>query len=210
LHISKLAVTDPLNGHPSAPPTSEMQTEHQVSPGKNSAAKQIGERWRIVIGSDDAGLAFKVALKADLEADSRVAQVIDVGSHTPYLQMAVEAVRELTEGRADRALLICNSGLGIALSANRVPGIRAVTASNSSAVQRSVLDHDAQVLCFGHQVISIERARRLLREWLGYRFNCRSATNVTVINRYEDAHRYEDADQLTASSSLAAALPRGT
>jgi hypothetical protein len=75
--------------------------------------------------------------------------------------------------------------LGVALSANKVPGIRAVTASDSSAVERSVLDNDAQVLCLGHQVISLELARRLAHEWLGYRFDPdpRVAHNVFVIGR---------------------------
>ena len=149
----------------------------------------MSERWRIVIGSDDAGLGYKDALKTDLEADPRVARVIDVGIRidqlTPYVDLATAAARAVTEGRAHRALLICGAGLGVAMSANKVPGIRAVTASDSSAVERSVLDNDAQVLCFGHQVISLELARRLAHEWLGYRFDPdpRVAHNVFVIGR---------------------------
>lgn len=149
----------------------------------------MSERWRIVIGSDDAGLGYKNALRTDLEADPRVAKVIDVGIRidqlTPCVDVATAAARAVTEGRAHRALLICGAGLGVAMSANKVPGIRAVTASDSSAVERSVLDNDAQVLCFGHQVISLELARRLAHEWLGYRFDPdpRAAHNVFVIGR---------------------------
>lgn len=145
------------------------------------------ERWRIVIGSDDEGHAYKVALKADLEADPRVAEVIDVsvrpGTPAPHLLVAAAAAREVTQGRADRALLICVSGLGVAMSANRVPGLRAVIASDSSSVERSVLDNDAQVLCFGHQIVSLEVARRLADEWLDYRFDPDRALahNVAVI-----------------------------
>jgi len=149
----------------------------------------MSERWRIVIGSDDAGLGYKNALRTDLEADPRVAKVIDVGIRidqlTPCVDVATAAARAVTEGRAHRALLICGAGLGVAMSANKVPGIRAVTASDSSAVERSVLDNDAQVLCLGHQVISLELARRLAHEWLGYRFDPdpRVAHNVFVIGR---------------------------
>jgi ribose 5-phosphate isomerase B len=152
----------------------------------------MSERWRIVIGSDDVGVAYKDALKADLEADPRVAEVIDVGVHsdqlTPHLRVALAAARVVTQGRADRALLICGAGLGVAMSANRVRGIRAVTASDSSCVERSVLDNDAQVLCFGHQVIGLEVARRLAREWLGYRFDPdhHFAHNVAEIASHED------------------------
>ena len=150
----------------------------------------MSERWRIVIGSDDAGLAYKAALTADLEADPRVTGIIDVGApedeSPPYLRVALAATRVVTEGLADRALLICGAGLGVAMSANKVPGIRAVTASDSPSVARSVLDNHAQVLCLGHQVISLDLARRLAREWLGYRFESRSAANVTVIGTFEN------------------------
>src|SRR6478752_630314 len=162
-----------------------------------SLESDMSERWRIAIGSDDAGLAYKAALTAVLEADLRVTGIIDVGTpkdeSAPYVRVALAAARVVSDGLADRALLICGAGLGVAMSANKVPGIRAVTASDSPSVARSVLDNHAQVLCLGHQVISLDRARRLTREWLGYRFESRSAANVTVIGTFEDdtelAHR---------------------
>ncbi len=146
---------------------------------------------RIVIGSDDAGVQYKAALKADLEADPRVAEVVDVGvgdeEHTAYPHVAVEAARRVADGRADRALLICGTGLGVAISANKVPGIRAVTAHDSFSVERSVLSNNAQVLCFGQRVIGLELARRLAKEWLGYRFDTSSASaeKVAAISSYE-------------------------
>jgi ribose 5-phosphate isomerase B len=149
------------------------------------------ELWRIVVGGDDAGLGYKNALKADLEADPRVAEVIDVGVNaeqtTAYPHVAVAAARAVSDGRADRALLVCGTGLGMAISANKVPGIRAVTAHDSFSVERSVLSNDAQVLCFGQRVIGIELARRLAREWLDYRFDdsSASAAKVSVIDSYE-------------------------
>lgn len=159
--------------------------------GRGCLDEGIGmrERWRIVIGSDEPGLAYKTALKADLEAQSTVAEVLDVGVHTgrlnPYVSVPVAAARAVSEGRADRALLLCNSGLGAAIGANRVAGIRAVTAFDSPSVERSILDNDAQVLCFGHQVITLKVARRLAREWLAYRFDGAAATNVAVFKRRE-------------------------
>ena len=59
----------------------------------------------------------------------------------------------------------------MAISANKVPGIRAVTAHDGFSVERSVLSNNAQVLCFGQRVIGLELARRLAREWLGYEFD---------------------------------------
>ena len=146
---------------------------------------------RLVVGSDDAGFDYKEILKGDLENDPRVAGVVDVGvaadGHTAYPHVAVEAARLVAEGKADRALLVCGTGLGVAISANKVPGIRAVTAHDSYSVERSVLSNDAQVLCFGQRVVGIELARRLAREWLGYTFDPESPSGAKVqaIEEYE-------------------------
>lgn len=147
--------------------------------------------FRVVVGCDDAGLDYKEALKKDLEGDARVAEVTDVGvgadEHTAYPHVAVEAARRVAEGEADRALLVCGTGLGVAISANKVPGIRAVTAHDSYSVQRSVLSNNAQVLCFGQRVIGLELARTLAAEWLDHRFDesSASARKVAAITDYE-------------------------
>lgn len=159
---------------------------------------------RIVIGSDDAGVQYKAALKADLEADPRVAEVVDVGvgddEHTAYPHVAVEAARRVADGKADRALLICGTGLGVAISANKVPGIRAVTAHDSFSVERSVLSNNAQVLCFGQRVIGLELARRLAKEWLGYRFDTSSASaeKVAAISSYENPATANEAERASS------------
>lgn len=146
---------------------------------------------RLVVGSDDAGFDYKEILKKDLQNDSRVASVVDVGvnadGHTAYPHIAVEAARLVASGEADRALLVCGTGLGVAIAANKVPGIRAVTAHDSFSVERSVLSNDAQILCFGQRVVGIELARRLAREWLGYTFDPKSASGekVRAIEEYE-------------------------
>lgn len=149
------------------------------------------EKLRLVVGSDDAGFDYKEIIKGDLEADERVASVADVGvdadGHTAYPHIAVEAARMVADGKADRAILICGTGLGVAISANKVRGIRAVTAHDSFSVERSVLSNDAQVLCMGQRVIGVELARRLAREWLGYRFDPSSASydKVCAIAEYD-------------------------
>lgn len=148
---------------------------------------------RIVVGSDDAGFDYKEALKKDLQADDRVAEVTDVGvsadENTAYPHVAVAAARMIADGKADRALLVCGTGLGVAISANKVPGIRAVTAHDSFSVERSVLSNNAQVLCFGQRVIGLELARRLAKDWLGYEFDPQSASadKVDAICSYEPA-----------------------
>ncbi|MFE7504729.1 ribose-5-phosphate isomerase [Promicromonospora sp. NPDC057488] len=149
------------------------------------------DRLRIVVGSDDAGFEYKEVLKADLEGHAGVASVVDVGvdagGGTLYGRIAVAAAERVAAGDADRALLVCGTGLGVAIAANKVTGIRAVTAHDSFSVERGVLSNDAQVLTLGQRVIGIELARRLVREWLTYRFDptSPSAAKVAVIGEYE-------------------------
>ncbi|GIG28058.1 ribose-5-phosphate isomerase [Cellulomonas marina] len=146
---------------------------------------------RVVVGSDDAGLTYKDLIRDALEHDDRVAAVTDVGvgadEHTAYPHVAVEAARRIAGGQADRAVLVCGTGLGVAIAANKVPGVRAVTAHDSYSVERTVLSNDAQVLCLGQRVIGQELALRLVREWLGYRFDptSGSAAKVDAIRGYE-------------------------
>lgn len=144
----------------------------------------MSRQWRIVVGSDDAGFEYKEAIKKDLEAHDLVASVTDVGvtadGHTNYPKIATSAAEMVARGEADRAVLICGTGLGVAIAANKVPGIRAVTAHDSFSVERSVLSNNAQVLCMGQRVVGLELARRNVREWLTYEFDETSASNAKV------------------------------
>lgn len=143
--------------------------------------------WKIVVGADDAGLAYKEVLREMLEADPRVDEVIDIGvgeaDSTPYPLVAVTAANRVVHGDADRALLVCGTGLGVAIAANKVRGIRAVTAHDSYSVERSVLSNDAQVLAMGARVVGIELAKKLVDEWLDLRFDpsSPSARKVALI-----------------------------
>ena len=77
----------------------------------------------------------------------------------------------------------------MAIAANKVPGIRAVTANDPYSVERSVLSNDAQVLCFGQRVIGIELAKKLIKEWVELRFDPSSASaeKVKTITEYEQS-----------------------
>lgn len=150
---------------------------------------------RIAVGGDNAGFSYKDTIKADLEKDPRVSKVVDVGvvhdeDKTAYPHVAVDAAKLIVSGEVDRALLICGTGLGVAISANKVPGIRAVTAHDSYSVERAVLSNDAQVLCMGQRVVGLELARRLAKEWIGYTFDPKSdsAAKVNAISDYEKKH----------------------
>ncbi len=151
----------------------------------------MGRRWRVVVGSDDAGFDYKEAIKQDFVDNPDVELVADVGvaadEHMAYPSVAIAAASYIVDGRADRALLICGTGLGVAIAANKVPGIRAATAHDGFSVERSVLSNNAQVLALGQRVIGRELARRLAREWLAYEFDeaSASAEKVAEITAYE-------------------------
>jgi ribose 5-phosphate isomerase B len=146
----------------------------------------------IIVGADNAGYPLKERLKAVLESDERVAEVIDLGVDSPaddlpYPYIGIKAAQAIRSGKADRALLCCGTGIGVAISANKVQGIRATVAHDSYSVERSVLSNNAQVLCFGARVIAAELAEKLTREWLTHEFDegSASAAKVALIDEYD-------------------------
>lgn len=151
---------------------------------------------RLIVGADEAGVDYKDRILADLGADPRVAEVIDIGVNRsdapddfskPYPYVGIAAGEMIRDGRADRAILFCGTGIGVAIAANKVAGIRAATAHDSFSVERSVLSNNCQVLTMGQRVVGLELARRLAREWVGYAFDPESASagKVTVLSDYE-------------------------
>jgi ribose 5-phosphate isomerase B len=156
----------------------------------------VSTHWKIAVGSDEAGLALKNVLADVLRHDERVTLVEDHGVHdagdaTAYPNVALDVARTVADGRADRALLVCGTGIGMAITANKVTGIRATVAHDSYSVERSVLSNNCQVLALGARVIGPELAKHLVREWLDLQFDesSASAEKVEVISRYEaDVH----------------------
>ena len=157
----------------------------------------MGQRLRLVVGSDDAGFDYKNAILADLQADPRVASVQDLGVYEGGLRddcypgVAIAAAESIVSGEADRAILVCGTGIGVAIAANKVEGIRATVAHDSFSIERSILSNDCQVLTLGQRVIGLQLARRLAAEWLGYVFDASSASQdkVAMITAYEDKRR---------------------
>jgi len=103
--------------------------------------------------------------------------------------VAITAGKKIAAGEADRAILICGTGIGVAIAANKVPGIRATVAHDSFSIERSILSNDCQILTLGQRVIGLQLARRLAREWVGYIFDpsTPSGAKVAEINDYEDS-----------------------
>jgi len=146
---------------------------------------------RVVVAADSAGFSYKELIRQDLKSHRRVDEVIDagltVGEDIDYPHVAVKAARIIAAGQADFGIFLCGTGMGMAISANKVRGIRACTAHDSYSVERLVLSNNAQVLCLGARVIGPELARRLASEFLDYTFDPRSHSKPKVdeISAYE-------------------------
>ena len=150
------------------------------------------ERYVIAIGADNAGVDMKNVLRKQLEADPRV-EVVDFGvpdasDDRAYPLVGLDVAEAVARGDARRGLLVCGTGIGMAISANKVPGVRATVAHDSYSVERSVLSNDCQVLTLGARVVGLELAKRLVDEWLSYEFDpgSASAAKVAVISEYEE------------------------
>jgi ribose 5-phosphate isomerase B len=119
---------------------------------------------RIVAGSDHAGLTLKDHLVARLRAQGY--EVIDVGTVTAasvdYPDFAIAVAREVAEGRAELGLLVCGSGQGMAMTANRVPGVRAAVVCDTFSAKATRLHNDANVLCLGQRVVGPGLAEEIL------------------------------------------------
>ncbi|MEU6405473.1 RpiB/LacA/LacB family sugar-phosphate isomerase [Streptomyces sp. NPDC046985] len=157
----------------------------------------LARRLRIAVASDAAGALHREALAADLHAHPLVERVVDLtpGAPPPYPEAALVAARLVADGGVDRALLVCHTGLGVAVAANKVAGIRAVTAHDSYSVEHAVRYTNAQVLCLGQAIVSLEFARGLLAVWLAHRFDpaVSASAKVAAITAYEQARDHRPA-----------------
>ncbi len=113
------------------------------------------ENKTIVIGCDHAGFTLKQKVVEHLK--SRGVNVIDVGTHTTescnYVDFAHAVCEAVTSGKAERGILVCGTGIGMSIAANKHAGIRAAVCENTFSARMTRLHNDANVLCMGERVI---------------------------------------------------------
>ena len=128
---------------------------------------------RIAIGSDHAGFALKEAVKTLLAAEH--GEVLDLGTHSTdpvdYADYAEAVGEAMREHRAERGILICGSGVGASMAANKIPGIRAGLCHDTYSAHQGVEHDDMNVLVLGGRIIGVELARELVRAFLNARFS---------------------------------------
>lgn len=150
-------------------------------------------RYVLALGADSAGAELKNLLRERLEAAGLV-EVRDYGvphvaDETAYPEVGIAVAEAVARGEARRAILVCGTGIGMAISANKVPGVRATVAHDSYSAERSIKSNNCQVLTLGARVIGPELAWQLVQEWIGYEFDPESASarKVGAISAYEAA-----------------------
>ena len=143
---------------------------------------------KIAIGCDEAAYNLKVELIKHLE--SKGFEVKDYGANVGevvlYPDVAVAVAKAVAKGEFERAVLVCGTGIGMAISANKVPGVRAAVCHDPFSAQRARKSNDAQIVCFGERVIGVELAKNLLDIWLESEFGGGGSTpKVERISQYE-------------------------
>jgi ribose 5-phosphate isomerase B len=151
------------------------------------------KQYVMAVGSDDAGVHLKDYIREWLQKDPRVSEVRDFGvadasDKTEYPIICIKVAEAIAQGEIDRAVLFGGTGLGEAISANKVRGVRAAVATDPYSIERSILSNNCQVLCLGERVVAPELASRVVGQWLGYEFDTSSpsARKVSLITEYED------------------------
>ena len=127
---------------------------------------------RIAVGSDHAGYELKERVRPLLESSGH--EVVDVGTDsdesTDYPRHAADAARMVAAGDADRAVLVCGSGVGVSIVANKIDGVRAVNAHDAEEAEMSRRHNDANVLALAGRRLELDDARAIVERFLGTEF----------------------------------------
>ncbi len=143
---------------------------------------------RIAVGGDSAGLPLAQVIAAHLRARLGVALTDmskpDSGGQEYYAGLAERVGLAVLDGRVDRAILCCGTGIGVCISANKIPGIRAALTHDTYSAERAAKSNNAQIITMGARVIGPELAKSIVDTWLASEFDAAgaSAANVRAID----------------------------
>lgn len=141
---------------------------------------------KIAIGADSAGkplldvIAAHLATKAGLE-------VHDLSQAGFYADLSQNLAQTIVDGQHERGILICGTGIGVSISANKVVGIRAALTHDTYSAERAAKSNNAQIITMGSRVIGPELAKSIVDTWLASEFDPKgaSAANVDAINKLD-------------------------
>ncbi len=153
---------------------------------------------RIAIGNDHVAIEMKKEIRAYLE--SKGIEMLDVGTDSPerfnYPISGYKVARLVADGRADCGVLICGTGVGISLAANKVHGIRACVCSDPYTAKLSKQHNNTNIIAFGARVIGIETAKMIVDEWLNATYEGgRHQVRVDMIHEIEETQHLRAAEE---------------
>lgn len=135
---------------------------------------------KIAIGNDQHGLAYKQMIMKMFPEN----EYVDVGSFdtnpVSYPGVAEKAAKLVSDGQCERGILICGTGIGMAMTANKIKGAYAAVCHDIYSAQRMILSNDGNILCMGALVIGMKTAEEIVRQWLPLRFDPSSASAAKV------------------------------
>lgn len=142
----------------------------------------------IAVGSDHNGFELKEGIKKFIEENTEH-EVVDYGCHSceavDYPDVAFEVSKAISEGKLDRGILICGTGIGVCIAANKYPGIRAALAHDTYSAERAQLSNNAQILTMGAQIIGLEVGKKIVEAYLNVTWANGSKRKVDKINNKE-------------------------
>lgn len=147
---------------------------------------------KVAIGADHAGFAAKEELKVLIRALGHGVEDVGASSEAScdYPDFAEKVARKVAGGECERGVLICGTGIGMAMAANKVPGIRAAVVSDEKTAELSRRHNDANVFCAGARVLPVVKIAEALKVWLQSPFEGgRHVRRVEKIAAMEDAGR---------------------
>ena len=145
---------------------------------------------KLAMGCDEAACRLKAELKRHLSLTYPHIEITDFGvkegETVLYPDVAFAVANAVARKQFERAILLCGTGLGMAICANKVPGVRAAVCHDPYSAQRSRMSNNAQILCMGERVIGVELAKTLVDIWLSCDFSGgRSTPKIERIHQLE-------------------------
>jgi len=149
---------------------------------------------KIALGCDEAGLPLMDVLRDYLNKQNIAVQ--DFGVHTTdpvdYPDVAEAASKAVADGECERAILVCGTGIGMSITANKVPGVRAALCHDTYSAERARKSNDAQVITMGARVIGPELAKKIIEVWLESDFAGGNSTRkVEKMNAVDERYRQQ-------------------
>lgn len=149
---------------------------------------------KIAIGCDEAGVELKNILKEFVQSKGHEVEDfgLEKGQSVLYPLIAEKVANSIVEGKNERGIIVCGTGIGMAITANKIPGIRATVAHDVFSAERSIMSNNCQIITMGQRVIGPESAKTVINAWLESKFVDGSSTPkvekmIEIENKYRKA-----------------------